>query len=177
MDGQSATSDEYVIFTPSGQETLVFCDFYHQQGVSYTYLPPTTIDTIDTSTLKTLHNKRLENVDVRLLFGDGGQVDYVVEQLGSFKNKYPLDVQINDAVGYWLPVNHDVSSYLYLGLQPEEAAPASTTDKTTNPMFGYQANGVNFRFLNCNQLAKSFFAIFVNSTAFQNSSNYEWYAY
>ena len=174
MDGQPATSDQYVIVTPSGQQIMVFCDFYHSREVSFTYLSPAAIDVIDTITLKRLHNRRIDYVNARLLLADGGQKDFVVEPLASFRNKYAIVAQINEAVGYWQPVNYGTSSFLYLGSQPAEAAPANTIDKSTNPMFGYQSNGNNYKFINCNQLAKGYVALFTNATAFQASSNYEW---
>ena len=160
MDGHPALSDQYFIVTPSGLRVAIFCDFYHSHGVSNTYLSPAAINVIDTTTLRKLHNRRLSNVNVRLLMADGEQKDYGLEQLSSFQNKYPLVVQINEAVGYWQPVNNGTPPFLYLGFQPAEAAPASTTDKSTNPMFGYRAGGVNFEFINCNQLPKSYFCAF-----------------
>ena len=174
MNGQPAISDQYVVVTPSGQQITVFCDFYHRLEVSYTYLSPAAINVIDTTTLRKLHNRRLSNVNVRLLMAGGGQEENVLEQLSFFQNKYPLVVQISEAVGYWEPVNYGASSFLYLGFQPAQAAPASTIDKSTNPIFGYRAGGVDFEFINRNQLAKSYAALFTNSTAFKGTSNYEW---
>ena len=173
MDGQPALSDQYFIVTPSGIQVAIFCDFYHSHGVSYTYLSPAAINVIDTTTLRKFHKRRLSNVNVRLLMADGGQQDYGLEQLSSFQNKYPLVVQMNEAIDYWLPVYNDISPYLYLGFQPAEAALAPTTNTSTNPMFGYRADGVDFQFLNCDKLAISYFALFTNPTAFQASNNYK----
>ena len=175
MNGQPASSDTYNITTPLGETISVFCEFYDNRAVSYTYLSPAAINVIDTSTLKTLHNRKLDYVNVRLLYSDGVQKDYEVQTLSYFQNKYSLDAQISESVGYWQPVNYGTSSFLYLGLQPSVAAPSTTADKSTNPMFGFRADGNDQRFWNCNQLAKSYFALFTNATAFEASGNYEWY--
>ena len=174
MGGEPASSGQYDIRTSSGQTITVFCEFYDSRAVSYTYLSPAAIDVIDTSTLKTLHNKRLDYVNVRLLQIDGMQKDYEVGTLSAFHNKYPLDVQISEFDGYWQPLSYGTSSFLYLGLQPAVAAPPTTADLSTNPMFGFRANGKDQRFINCYELAKSYFALFTDAAAFQQSECYQW---
>ena len=151
----------------------MFCEFYDSRAVTYTYLSPADIDAIDTSTLNTLHNKRLDYVNVRLLQLDGIQADYEVETLSAFQNKYPLEIQISDFNGYWEPLSYGTSSFLYLGLQPTVAAPPTTADLSTNPMFGFRANGKDQRSINCYELAKSYFALFTDAAAFQQSECYQ----
>lgn len=104
---------------------------------------------IDLKQLYNIQNKAL----VRVLRKDGSQTESLIAQLAKFQNSYNLSFQFNTASGYQIPTTSSPYPYLYLGLLPEIIADQRVKQ-------GYNAQGKDFTFKNCDGNGNSYFAFF-----------------
>ncbi|KAK3610050.1 hypothetical protein CHS0354_032135 [Potamilus streckersoni] len=144
------TSGEYKLWTPTGQEFYVFCDFYNGHG--YTFVSREGLNIL--KSLSDIYTDR-SHVIVRHLQKDGIQKDVEIAPHSAFRYRYPLSFQLSKADGFTIPVNAALKPYIYLGFLPESYARRKSTQ-------GYQAAGEDITFTNCDANPSSYLAFFAN---------------
>ncbi|KAL3869532.1 hypothetical protein ACJMK2_042200 [Sinanodonta woodiana] len=141
---------EYQLCTPTNRTFDVFCDFY--DGYGYTYISKRGLGVLQS--LSQLYNDR-SHVVVRHRQINGIQKDVEISPLSAFRFRYPMSIQLSQAIGYNVPVNAALRPYIYLGFLPAVYARSRTTQ-------GYQVAGVDITFTNCDSNPNSYLAFFAN---------------
>ncbi|KAL3869524.1 hypothetical protein ACJMK2_042193 [Sinanodonta woodiana] len=146
----SPVTGEYQLYTPNGTKFDVFCDFYDRHG--YTFVSKEGLGVL--TNLSQLFTNR-SHVLVRINQTDGLQKDVKIAPHSQLKHKYPISFQLNQAVGYSVPLNATMKPYIHLGLLPESYERNQTA-------LGYQAAGEDITFINCDSNPISYLAFLAN---------------
>ena len=97
---------------------------------------------------------------IRILYRNHEQHDVNIEQLSSYKYRYPLNFQLSDYVGFKKPLNFRLEPYIYVGFLPTRLA--SLKSRTKKAVQGYRTAGVDIKFNNCDRNPNSYIALFAN---------------
>ena len=151
MRQNSSSSGVYTIYSKASEPVSVFCDFYDDFG--YTFVSKNDLGKLDD--LSELYSVT-DHAIVRILLRNSKQRDVRIEQLSSFKYRYPLSFQLSDAVGFQRPKNHNLDPYIYVGFLPAEYASIKSSKQ------GYRTAGYDVVFSNCDANPNSYFAFLAN---------------
>ncbi|XP_045172360.2 uncharacterized protein LOC123534256 [Mercenaria mercenaria] len=151
-------SGEYSMYNGKGQAYKAFCEFHGTYGYMFISKNAGVEIKLD------LINPDTHEVLVRHVRSNGKQYVTKMRQLSS-KTSVPLSIQYNKYVNYASPVNFNtMGPFLYLGFLPRSIANQKSIQ-------GYNANGKDFTFTNCNKNPNSYLAFFFNPSN-GNPTNY-----
>ena len=139
----------YTLHNAQDQAFIVYCEFHH--GFGYTFVDLNSSVAIDPSLLFNNHTA----VVIRDLRKDGSQREAVIAQISNYRH-LNFTVQYNSNVGYNTPLNAKEKPYLYLGLLPINGI-SHRGDRQ-----GYNLNGHDVAFSNCDGNPNSYFAFYGN---------------
>ncbi|KAH3877462.1 uncharacterized protein LOC127871828 [Dreissena polymorpha] len=155
-------SGEYTIYNNNNQPFQVYCEFQH--GYGYTFISPATRVNVDIANLVTNRS----HVLVRDRRKDGTQYEADLSQITSHKNT-PLSIQYNTYTSYREIQNPSMGPYVYVGFIP-------VTDTHLRGTEGYQMDGQDLTFTNCDGNSNSYFVFLFNAHGAAPSSYNPTYA-
>lgn len=140
------------MFNGAGQQYMAYCEFHGFYGYQFVSQSATTF----TQRALDLIAHKTNTVLVRHIRSIGDQYDTYMTQI-SCKSHVPLSLQYTQNLNYARPLNYaNWAPYLYLGFLPIAEARQHSTQ-------GYQANGKDFTFHNCDANPNSYLAFFFNA--------------
>ncbi|XP_046573596.1 uncharacterized protein LOC124281685 [Haliotis rubra] len=147
----SSADGEYTLLTSQDDVINVYCRF--KSSVVTTYFSKAAVAKLSTEELR-LHFNSNTAVDLVAKLSDGTQSESILTQLTSFST-VPLRVMVSEYTDYSAPSNTNLGPYLYLGFLP-------TTRISKNFRHGYNANGADKDFNNCDGNPNNYFTLFSN---------------
>ncbi|XP_067648995.1 uncharacterized protein [Haliotis asinina] len=147
----SSADGEYTFITSQDDVINVYCRF--KSNVVTTYFSKDAVTKLNTQELR-LHYNSNTAVDLAAKLSDGTQSESTLAQMTTFST-VPLRVMISENTDYSAPSNENLGAYLFLGFLPEETISAGVRH-------GFNANGVDQDFVNCDEMSHSYFTFFSN---------------
>ena len=155
----NAPNGKYIIY--AGKPITVYCVFDNIFG--YTFISKTANDNI-------LNLEYLYDINsfalIRHLTTFGEQKQVKVEQLNSYSSQWNVSFAYNSNPGYQGPVNNiALAPYIFLGFLPCHLA------NRTSTVQGYNVNGIDYTFNNCDGHANSYIVFYFNPDGISYADN------
>ncbi|XP_046340473.2 uncharacterized protein LOC124121499 isoform X2 [Haliotis rufescens] len=152
LHNPSSQSGEYTLFS----NRRVYCRF--SNGVITTYFSKSAADGLTTEELSHHYNTKSE-VDVVAKWSNETQTVSKLAQLSRY-SFLPLGITANEHTVYTAPMNLNLQPYLFVGFLPQVLISKSFIN-------GYQANGMDKSFHNCDEGPNSQFTFYANPSNYQ----------
>ncbi|XP_071101975.1 uncharacterized protein [Haliotis cracherodii] len=147
----SSADGEYTLITSQDAVINVWCRF--NSNVITTFFSKAAVASLTTEEMRVHYNSDTA-VDLVAKLSDGTQSESTLTQLTSFSS-VPLRILVSEYTDYTAPSNPNFGAYLYLGFLPKASI-------HTDFRHGYNANGVDEDFRNCDGNPNNYFILFTN---------------
>ncbi|XP_046357067.1 uncharacterized protein LOC124135670 [Haliotis rufescens] len=144
-------SGEYTLRTNNGSTIRVWCRFSSSDII--TYFSKSAAATLTTEDLS-LHLNTKSKVSFVAKWSNTTQSESTISQLDRFLF-LPLGIMVNEYTLYTSPHNPNLGPYLYLGFHPKVLL-------SKGFVHGYNANGVDQSFSNCDGNPNAYFTFYTN---------------
>ncbi|XP_046356998.2 uncharacterized protein LOC124135625 isoform X2 [Haliotis rufescens] len=146
-----SASGEYTFWTKNGSTIRVWCRFRSSDII--TYFSKSAVATLTTEKLN-LHFNTKSKVSFVAKWTDMTQSESTISQLDRF-SFLPLGIMANEYTLYTSPHNLNLGPYLFLGFHPQVLL-------SNGFVHGYNANGVDKSFRNCDGNPNAYFTFYTN---------------